>query len=173
MTSPGGSITPGGSTTLTIVLYAQNAASSLTPFQLSGTYGYIAHTQTATLTVTSNPDFSVSVSPGVQTITLPTTTSPPYSISISSSGGFGGTVTFSAASSPAGVTASFSPPSVSGAGTTSMTLYAPPGVGATYTVTVTASSGATSHQAPVTLESAGLDLRSTIPDTVSHPVDVC
>jgi hypothetical protein len=155
MTSPGGSITPGGSTTLTIVLYALNAASSLTPFQLSGTYGYIAHTQTATLTVTSNPDFSVSVSPGVQTVTLPTTTSPPYTLTISPSAGFSGQVSFSASSSPTGATATFSPALVSGSGSTNMTVNAPAGTAGTFTITVTASSGSVSHQAPVALAVQG------------------
>ncbi|PWU12665.1 MAG: hypothetical protein C5B51_00355 [Terriglobia bacterium] len=148
ISSPGGSITPGGTTTLSVTLYPGGRGDdTVTGFRLTGMVAATSHMKEAGLTVTSHPDFSISALPGVQTITLPATTSPPYTLTTAASGGFNGAVSFSVASSPSGVTASFSPPTVSGSGQNSMTLHAPAGMAATYTVTITATSGSLSHQA--------------------------
>ena len=95
-------------------------------------------------------DFSVSASPATQTVVASQSTT--YSIKISSIGGFSGAVTMSASGLPAGSTATFNPPAVSGAGSTTLTvstgLMTPLG---NYPLTVTGTSGTTSHTANVNM----------------------
>ena len=75
-----------------------------------------------------------------------------YSIKVNSIGGFSGAVTMSASGLPAGSTATFNPPAVSGAGSTTLTvstgLMTPLG---NYPLTVTGTSGTTSHTANVNM----------------------
>ena len=84
------------------------------------------------------PDFSLAAtSAGVVTVTA--------------LNGFSGAVALSASGLPAGATASFAPASINGAGTSTLTVNAPPG---TYNLTITGTSGSLSHQAAIALSIA-------------------
>ena len=96
------------------------------------------------------PDFSLSASPASQTVAPGASTS--YTVTVTPTGGFTGTVTFSATGLPAGASASFNPPSVGGSGTSTMTVTTssttPTG---TSTLTITGTSGTLVHTTTVTL----------------------
>jgi F5/8 type C domain/Domain of unknown function (DUF1929)/Glyoxal oxidase N-terminus len=97
-----------------------------------------------------SPDFSLSATPSTRSVVAGGSTT--YTVTVTPSGGFNGTVGFSASGLPAGAAASFSPPTVSGSGSTTMTVTTgsttPAG---SYTLTITGSSGSLSHQSTVTL----------------------
>jgi len=86
------------------------------------------------------PDFAISAPTGV-TVTkgTPNTTT----INVTAINKFSGTVQLSATSSPAGLNASFNPPTVTGSGTTTLTLTAT--YNGTFTLTVTGTSGSLKH----------------------------
>ena len=99
-------------------------------------------------------DFSLSASPATQTVVAGTSTS--YTITVSPAGGFTGTVTMSVSGLPAGSTASFTPPTVSGSGSATLTvntgILTPLG---NYQLTITGVSGSTSHSANVNVMVVG------------------
>ena len=92
----------------------------------------------------TTPDFLLSVSPQQQTIV--TSESASYTARITPFNGFSGSVSLSVTSVPAGVTANFSPTSISGLGTSTLNLSTtaatPPG---SFQMTVTATSGGLTH----------------------------
>jgi hypothetical protein len=98
----------------------------------------------------TGPDFSISASPASQTVVQGNGTS--YTATITPSGGFTGTVLFSASGLPSGASASFNPTSVAGSGSSTMTVTTsattPPG---SYTLTIIGTSGTLSHSTTVTL----------------------
>jgi hypothetical protein len=95
-------------------------------------------------------DFSVSGTPGSQTVTAGGTGN--YSASVAALNGFNGTVTWSASGVPAGATASFSPATVNGAGSSALAISTSSSTPAgSYTVTITGKSGSLQHSASVTL----------------------
>ena len=101
------------------------------------------------------PDFSLSASPASQTVAPGASTT--YNVTVTQSGGFSGTVTFSPSGLPAGAGADFSPPSVNGSGSSTMTVTTsgatPPG---SYTLTITGTSGSLVHSTSVTLVVSGV-----------------
>ncbi|HSB12433.1 MAG TPA: S8 family serine peptidase [Blastocatellia bacterium] len=102
------------------------------------------------------PDFSLSASPSSRTVAPGAGTS--YGVTVTSSGGFTGTVTFSASGLPGGASASFTPASVAGSGSSTMnvTTDSTTPVGS-YTLTITGTSGSLVHSASVTLVVANGD----------------
>jgi hypothetical protein len=102
---------------------------------------------TRTITVA---DFSVSASPGSQVVLPAVGTS--YDVTATAGTGFTGTVTFSVSGLPSGASASFSPNSVGGSGSTTMSVHTslttPPG---SYQLTISGSSGGLTHSVTVTL----------------------
>jgi subtilisin family serine protease len=96
------------------------------------------------------PDFSLSATPASQTVTQGASTT--YTVTVTPSGGFTGTVSFSASGLPAGAGASFNPASVTTSGSSTMTVTTsattPTG---TFPLTITGASGALSHTASVSL----------------------
>src|SRR5260370_353900 len=70
-------------------------------------------------------DFSLATSPSTQTVWQAQSTS--YTITVTATGGFTGAVTFSTTGLPYGAAATFNPTSVSGSGSTTMTVAASPG----------------------------------------------
>jgi hypothetical protein len=96
------------------------------------------------------PDFSVSATPSSQTVAPGNGTS--YTVTVTPSNGFSGNVSFTVSGLPPGATATFTPPSVSGSGSSTMAVSTssstPMG---TYPLTITATSGALTHSTQVTL----------------------
>jgi hypothetical protein len=131
------SSTPTGTSTLTI----------------TGTSGSLLHTTTVTLVVNAaaTQDFSISATPSSQTVTSGGTTT--YNVTITAMNGFTGTVTLGTNSLPSGATGSFNPTTVTGSGTSVLTI----GTGATmpapgpYTFMITGTSGSLMHSTGVVL----------------------
>lgn len=97
-----------------------------------------------------SPDFSIAASSGSQTVTSGGTAS--YTATIQALNGFSGTVTLSAAGLPTGTTAGFNPSTISGSGTSTVSLVTGASTPAgTYTVTLTGASGNLQHSTAVTL----------------------
>jgi hypothetical protein len=95
-------------------------------------------------------DFSIDASPSSQSTQVGGSAT--YTVTVGAIAGFSGTVTLSAHGVPAGASASFSPPTISGSGTSTLTVATtgatPPN---TTTLTITGASGALSHSASVVL----------------------
>ena len=127
--------TPAGSSTLTF----------------TGTSGSLTHNAAATLVVTAlPPDFTLSSSANGLSITQGNSGS--VGITVGSFNGFTGTVSFTTAGLPSGVTALYNPTSVTGSGSSTLTLSAistsAPGV---YSLTITGTSGSLNHSVGLTL----------------------
>jgi subtilase family serine protease len=101
-------------------------------------------------TTTTQPGFSLSASPG--SVSIAQGGSGSSAITSSVTGGFDSAVSLSASGQPSGVTVSFSPTSITGAGTSSMSITVASTVAAgTYAITVTGTSGSTAHTTSVSL----------------------
>jgi len=146
-----GANTPGGNYTITV----------------TGSTGPLVHTATATLVILV-PDFTLSASPASQTILVGQSTS--YSATFTPINSYAGTVSFSVTGLPAGAVPTFTPGSLSSAGTTSLSITTnnttPPGV---YPLTITASDGTLSHTASVSLE---VDAVPAADFTISAPASI-
>ncbi len=143
------SVAGGGSSTLTVTTGAATPLGSHT-LAIKGTSGSEESTTTVVLEV-ANPNFSVAASPAARLVNPGTSTT--YSVDISSVGSFAGVVGLSTSGLPAGTTASFSPPSVTGSGSSTLTVNTssttPEGV---FTLTVRGTSGALVRSSTVTME---------------------
>jgi hypothetical protein len=118
----------------------------------TGTSGSLTHSATVTLVVNAAlvPNFTLTASPASQTVTVGSGTS--YTASVGAVNGFSGTVALTASGLPAGVSASFGPSSVTGSGTSTMTVATSGStLAGTYTLTLTGTSGSLTHSATVTL----------------------
>jgi hypothetical protein len=95
-------------------------------------------------------DFSVSATPDSQTVVQGDSTT--FTVNVTASGGFSGIVGFSASGLPQDAAASFSPDTVTGSGSSTMTIttLSSTPVGS-YPLTITANSGSISHTTNVTL----------------------
>ncbi len=119
---------------------------------ISGTDGTTTHTTSVTVVVgsSSGGDFSLSASPSSQSVSAGSGTS--YTVTVGALSGFTGTVALSASSLPPHSTASFSPASVGGSGTSTMTVNTAHNTHKkTYSITITGTSGSLSHSATVQL----------------------
>ena len=107
--------------------------------------------EAATLAPGNNtPDYSVSISPGTMTATPGSNAN--YTASIAAVNGFSGTVALSASGLPAGATANFSPTSISGSGSSVLSVAVGSGVATgTYPFSVAGSSGASVRSTSATL----------------------
>jgi hypothetical protein len=75
-----------------------------------------------------------------------------YTVTVGSLNGFGGVVTLSLSGQPAGATPGFSPATVTGSGTSTLTVSTTSSTAAgTYPLTITGTSGSTTHTASVSL----------------------
>jgi hypothetical protein len=102
------------------------------------------------ITVSPAPDFSISATPSSQSVIGGNSTN--YTVTITPSNGFSSTVSFSVSGFPSGASASFTPTSVSGQGTTTLNVATASSTTAgSYTLTVTGSTGALSHSVTVKL----------------------
>jgi hypothetical protein len=110
----------------------------------------ITHTQQVTLIIDNTPDFSLTATPQTQNVTAGG--SADYTISVTSSGGFNGSVNFSASTLPAGMSPAFTPASLTPPGATTLRLSTTGAVtpGAS-TITVNAGDGAITRSTQVSL----------------------
>ena len=96
------------------------------------------------------PDFSLSATPISQTVVQGNGTS--YTVNLAPSGGFSGTVSFSVSGLPSGASDSFNPTSVTGSGSTTLTVTTSANTPAgSYPLTITGTSGSLTHTTSVTL----------------------
>jgi phosphate-induced protein 1 len=101
------------------------------------------------LSYAAAPDFSISATPSSRSVTQGTGTT--YTATVTPSGGFSGSVSLSVSGLPSGASGSFSPASIaSGNSTLTVTTTASAPAG-TYALTITGTSGALTHNAPVSL----------------------
>jgi endoglucanase len=130
------------------VTFTASTAATLGPstVTITGTGSGLTRTSTINLTVNepSTPDFALSVTPSSLTVNRGAMGS--RAVAITRTGGFTGSVAFTASGLPAGVTAAFAPESSTGAGTT---------------LTLTVSSTAALGQAAVTVTGTGGGLSRT------------
>ncbi len=135
----GGAVTPSG-------LYTAGSTAG-GPFTVTADSGGVRGS--ATVTVTSAADFSVSASPAVQSVRRGATAT--WNISIVPGNGFNGSVSWAVAGQPAGAIVSFTVnPTTS---STTLTLKtASSGPKGAFTLTITARSGSLAHTATVTLK---------------------
>jgi hypothetical protein len=145
------SLTPTNSSTVTV-----GTAATMTPgtytLTLNGTDGTLSHSTTVTVTVNApvTGDFSITATPSSRTISRGSSTT--FSVTVANSGGFSGVVSFSVAGLPSRTSASFSPSSVSGSGSSTLTIKTnKPTARGTYQLTIYGTSGSLQHSAGVTL----------------------
>jgi hypothetical protein len=97
---------------------------------------------------TATPDFTLSASP--TSVSTAAGASGTATIAVGALNGFTGNVSLAVAGAPTGASATLSPTSVTGSGSSVLTLSAGSAAAGTYNVTVTGTSGALSHPAAVT-----------------------
>ncbi len=139
-----------GSSTLAVSTSATTPAGTYT-LTTMGTSGSLSHITSVTLMVNAQPvpDFTLSASPASQTVTAGNSTS--YTVSVSAINGFSGSVGLSVSGVPAGATASFNPSSVSGTGSSTLTVASGTAGANSYPLTITGTGGSLMHSATVTL----------------------
>jgi hypothetical protein len=117
---------------------------------ITGTDGTLTHTTTVTLVVAPVADFSISASPA--SLTLKRSSLGTYTASVTAVNGFNGVVALSVSGLPASTTGTFNPASVTGHGTSHLTIATtkktPTG---TFTLTIKGASGSLSHTTTVSL----------------------
>jgi hypothetical protein len=127
-----------------------STVSTSTNVTITASYGNSS--QTATLTVNpaaSSGDFSLSASPG--NVTLKGGGTANYTVTVSSSGGFDETVGFGVSGGPGG-TYTFNPPTVTGSGSTTLSVISVPTTKGNYNLTITGTSGSLTHTVSVGLK---------------------
>jgi glucose/arabinose dehydrogenase/PKD repeat protein len=143
------SVSGAGSSSLTVATTAATATGSY-PLTITSSSGTLTHTAPVTLVVTAPPDFSLSATPGSRTVVRGSSAS--YTVSVSALNGFGGTVSFDVTGLPPDATPAFTPASVSGTGSSSLTVATTAATATgSYPLTITGTSGSLTHSAPVTL----------------------
>ena len=147
-----GTVTGTGSSTLTVTTTGSTPVGTST-LTIRGTSGSLTHTTTVSLVVNAQappPDFTISGSPSTQTVVQGKAAT--YTTTIGALNGFGGVVTLGASGLPTGATAGFSPATVTGTGSSTLTVTTAGSTPAgTSTLTITGTSGSVTHTATVTL----------------------
>ncbi len=142
-------IGPGASSTLTVTTASSTPVGAPT-VTITGTSGSLTHATTVSLNVTAPPDFTISATPSSQTITVGGSTT--YTVNVGALNGFSGTVGLSVGGLPTGTTAGFSPTSLTGSGTSTLTVTTSSSTPAgSPSLTITGTSGLLTHTATVTL----------------------
>jgi hypothetical protein len=137
------------------------AVTASTPVIVSASYGGV--TQTASLTVTAAPNYSLSASPSSVTITQGS--SGQSAVTVTPRNGFSGSVSLSASGLPSGVSAAFSPNPTTTASTLTLTASSTAAT-RTATVTITGTSGPLTHTTTISLTvNAAPNYTLTVRDT--------
>jgi Thaumatin family/Malectin domain len=140
--------------TATLTLATSTTAKAKTYFPLITAFSANRlHDFQGTLTLSSSsgsPDFTISASPGSQSVPIGGSTT--YTVATTAQNGFTGTVALSVSGLPSGATASFTPASINGAGSSSLSVTTSGSTPAgTFALTITGASGSLSHSTKVTL----------------------
>ncbi len=142
-------VTGAGSSTLTITTSSTTPTGTYT-VTTTGTSGDLVHSATSTLVVNPAANFTLSLSPTLRNPVQGSSTT--YTPTVAAVGGFTGVVSFSVSGLPTGATGTFAPTTVTGSGSTTLTVNTlattPAG---TYTLTVTGTSGALVQSTTTTL----------------------
>ena len=150
--NPASIAAPGsGASTMTMAV-ASSVAAATYPITVTATGGGITQTAPVSLTVTAPapPGFSLSASPS--SVSVADGSSGTSTITSSVTGGFSSAVALTASGQPTGVTIGFNPSSITGAGTSIMTMtVASTTTAGTYPITVTGTSGTTTETTSVNL----------------------
>ncbi|HKU24738.1 MAG TPA: hypothetical protein VJQ54_04655, partial [Candidatus Sulfotelmatobacter sp.] len=143
------SVTGSGSAQLTISTSSTTPTGSY-PLNITASGGTLSHSASVTLVVSAAADFTITATPSSQSIQPGASTT--YTIDIAGQNGYSGVANLSATGVPSGATASFNPASVTGTGSSQLTVTT---VGSTpagnYPLTITANSGSQVHSVNVTL----------------------
>ncbi len=107
------------------------------PLAIVGTSSSVAHTNTVSLIV---GNFNLTASPSTQT-GLIGATNISYTVTLATNTGFNGTVSFGLSGLPSGASASFNPASLSGAGSSTLTVNAGSAPAGSYILAITGTNG--------------------------------
>jgi hypothetical protein len=145
------SVTGSGSSAMSVSTSTSTPPGTYT-LTITGTSGSLVHSTTVTLVVNPapNPNFSVSDSPTSITVTRGTTGN--TTVTIGAINGFTGTVSLSVSGQGSRVTPAFSPTSVTGSGTSTLSVrVSNRATRGTRTLTITGTSGSLVHSTTLTL----------------------
>jgi hypothetical protein len=141
-----------GSSALTVCTASSTPIGSST-LTINGVSGIEIHSASVTLTTNTPPpppDFTLTVTPSSQSISPGGSTS--YSLSTTAVSGFAGSIALSVTGLPSGASASFSPASITGAGSSTLFLATTSSVSpGTFSLTITGTSGSLSHSSAASL----------------------
>src|SRR5258708_1477362 len=116
----------------------------------ANSFGNMARAVFDNVTVTSTPNFDLTVSPTSQTV-VPSATAT-YAVSVGALSGFSGAVSLTVTGLPTGATATFTPSSITGSGTSTLAIATTANTAfGSYPLTVTGTSGALTHSTPIAL----------------------
>ena len=144
--------TTGTSSTLTLSA-SSTAATGMTSVTVTGTGGGLTRVVTLVLTVNAGQDFTISANPA--SVTAPQGGSAVSTLSITRTGGFVGSVAFSASGLPSGVIASFAPTSTTGATSTVTFTASNTAALGTSNVIINATAGGLTRTATISLSVSG------------------
>ncbi len=146
-----------GSQTATFTIASSSTATKKTYYPLITAYsGNRLHDFQANLTLSTGgtPDFTIAATPSSQSVVQGNSTT--YTVSVGAQNGFTGSVSLGVSGLPSGASSSFNPASISGSGTSTLTVTTASSTPAgNYTLTITGTSGTLSHPANVTLTVTG------------------
>jgi subtilase family serine protease len=145
------SLTGSGSSSLSVTTTTSTPAGTYT-LTISGSSPGLTHSTTVSLVVNAapQPNFTISASPSTLTVTRGT--SGHYTVTITGVNGFAGAVSLSVSGLGSRVTSGFSPASVTGSGTSTLTITAASSATrGTRTITIKGTSGSLSHSTTATL----------------------
>ena len=151
--------------TATLTLNTSTTAKARTYFPLITTFSANRlHDFQGTLTLSSSagPDFTIAAMPLSQSVAIGGRTT--YTVAVAAENGFTGAVALSASGLPTGASASFNPTSITGSGSSTLTIITASSTpSGSYTLTDTGTSGSLSHSA-----SAVLTVNATAPQSPSN-----
>ena len=144
------SVPAGQSSTLTVATTSTTATGTFT-LRIRGTGASATHSISVTLTVVAAVinDFSISASPGSQSVVQGSSTT--YTISTQVTSGSAQSVGLSVTSLPSGPTGTFNPASVTGTGSSTLTVVTTAATPGTYTLTITGTGTSATHSIAVSL----------------------